>query len=139
MSHLILSIEPVYSSWQPFGQALLIDSPLLSFVDIRHANFLPPRFTVGEARDLGRRYTCSDELAPLWDESAERVSQRLRELAHTPIETEASIQEAPAQPKASVESKASVQEAEQVAVEFINSFETESDHGEDMVTRRTDN
>ena len=76
-SHLILGVELVYSTWQPFGQALLVDSPLFSYIDVRHANFLPSRFMVGEARELGQRYTCSDELAPLRDESAERVSRRL--------------------------------------------------------------
>ena len=76
-SHLILGVEPVYFTWQPFGQALLVDSPLLSYIDVRHANFLPPWFTVGEARDLGWQYTCSDELAPLRDELTERVSRRL--------------------------------------------------------------
>ena len=84
-SHLILRVEPVYSTWQSFKQVLLVDSPLLSYIDVRHANFLPPKFTVGEARELGRRYTCLDELAPLWDESAKHVSRCLRELAHAPI------------------------------------------------------
>ena len=53
-SHLILGVEPVYSTWQSFKQAFLVDSPLLSYIDVRHANFLPSRFTVGEARELGR-------------------------------------------------------------------------------------
>ena len=75
-SHLILGLEPVYSTWLAFGQALLVDSPLLSYIDIRHANFLPPRLTVGEACDLGPRYTCSDALAPIRDESTECVSHR---------------------------------------------------------------
>ena len=110
----------MYSTWQPFGQVLLVDSPLLSYIDIWYANFLPLRFTVGEARDLGRRYTGSDELAPLWDESAERVSQRLREIAHAPVEP-----------------KAPVQEAKQVVAESTNSSETKSDYNEDMVTRKT--
>ena len=52
-SHLILGVDPVYSTWQAFGQALLVDRPLLSCIDIRHANFLPPKLTIGEARDLG--------------------------------------------------------------------------------------
>ena len=81
-SHLILGLEPVYSTWQVFGQALLVDSPLLSYIDVRHANFLPSRLTVGEARVLDPRYTCSDELAPIRDESAECVSRRRRELVH---------------------------------------------------------
>ena len=47
-SHLILGVDPVYSTWQAFSQALLVDSPLLSYIDVRHANFLPPRLTVGD-------------------------------------------------------------------------------------------
>ena len=73
-SHLILGIDPVYSTWQAFSQALLVDSLLLSYIDVRNSNFLPPKFTAGEARDLGPRYICSDERQPLRDESAERVS-----------------------------------------------------------------
>ena len=65
------------------------------------------------------------------------MSQRLRELAHALVESEAPVQEALAQPDTPVEFKALVQEAKQVATESINSFETESDRGEDMVTRRT--
>ena len=76
-SHLILGVNPVYSSWQSFTQALLVDSPLLSYIDVWDSNFLPPKLTVGEARDLGWRYTCSDELAPLRDELAELASRRL--------------------------------------------------------------
>ena len=75
-SHLILELEPMYSTWLAFGQALLVDSPLLSYIDVRHANFLPMRLTVGEARDLGSCYTCSDELAPIRDESTKHVSRR---------------------------------------------------------------
>ena len=75
MSHLILSVDPVYSTCPEFNQALLVDSPLISYIDVRHTNFFPSRLTIGEARDLGLQYTCSDELAPIWDESAEPVSQ----------------------------------------------------------------
>ena len=94
-SHLILGVEPVYSTWQPFKQALLVDSPLLSYIDVRYANFLPPKLTTGEAREFGRRFTGSDELAPLRDESAERVSQRLREIAHEAIQQEDQVQKQP--------------------------------------------
>ena len=41
---------------------------------------------IGEARDLGPRYTCLDELAPIKDEYAERVSRRRQELAHQQVE-----------------------------------------------------
>ena len=84
-SHLILGVDPVYSTWQAFSQALLVNSPLLSYIDVRYANFLPLRFTVGEARDLGPQYTYLDELAPIRDESVERVSQRRREQAHVSV------------------------------------------------------
>ena len=33
-SHLILGVESVYSTWQSFKQALLVDSPLLSYIDV---------------------------------------------------------------------------------------------------------
>ena len=85
-SHLILGLEPVYSTWQAFRQALLVDSPFLSYIDVRHANFLPLRLTVGEAHDLSPHYTCSDKLAPIRDESTERVSHRRRELMHQQVE-----------------------------------------------------
>ena len=32
-SHLILGVDPVYSTWQSFTQALLVDSPLLLYID----------------------------------------------------------------------------------------------------------
>ena len=98
-SHLILRVEPVYSTWQPFKQALLVNNPLLSYIDVQHANFLSPKFTAGEARELDWQYTCSDKLAPLRDESVERVSQHLRELAHVPVEEKAPVQEEPTQPE----------------------------------------
>ena len=33
-SHLILGVDSIYSTWQPFRQALLVDSPLLSYIDV---------------------------------------------------------------------------------------------------------
>ncbi|XP_030925072.1 uncharacterized protein LOC115952134 [Quercus lobata] len=85
-SHLILGVEPVYSTWQPFKQALIVDSPLLSYIDVRYVNFLPPSLTTGEVREFGRRVTRADELAPLRDESAEKASRRIRELAHEAVQ-----------------------------------------------------
>ncbi|KAK9999238.1 hypothetical protein SO802_018841 [Lithocarpus litseifolius] len=72
-SHLILGVEPVYSTWQTFSQALLVDSPLLSYIDVRHSSFLPSNLTV------------------------EQVSRRRRELIHVPVQTETPVhQEDPA-------------------------------------------
>ena len=136
-SHLILNVELVYSTWQPFKQALLVDSPLLSYIDVQHANFLSSRFTVGKAREMGRRYTCSDKLASLRDESVERVSRCLQELAHAPVKEEAPIQEEPAQPEEPAELEAPVQETEQLAVDITNHSDTKSDRSGDMVTRKT--
>ena len=119
---MILGLKPVYSTWQAFGQALLVDSPLLLYIDVWHANFLPPRLTIGEARDLGPRYTCSDELTPIKDESAECVSRRRRELAFQQVE-----QRNP--PPEELEAPAQEEEA---AVELVHSSGVESE----MVTRR---
>ena len=83
-SHLILGINLVYSTWQTFSQALLVDSPFLSYIDIWHANFLPPSLTIGEARDLGPCYTTVEDLASLRDESVEHVSRSHKD--HIPVE-----------------------------------------------------
>jgi len=116
----------VYSTWQSFSQALIVDSPLLSYIDVRHVNFLPPNFTKGEARDLSLRYTCSDELAPIKDESAEAASRYLQERAHEAIQHEV----VPAKPENLV------QVAVQEAAESSDSSRTHS-VPKDMVTRRT--
>ena len=121
-SHLILGLKLVYSTWQAFGQALLVESPLLLYIDVWHANFLPPRLTIGEARDLGSRYTCSDELAPIRDKSAECVSRRRRELAFQQVE-----QRNP--PPEELEALAQEEEA---AAKLVHSSGAESE----MVTRR---
>ena len=137
MSHLILSVDPVYSTCLEFNQALLVDNPLISYIDVRHANFFPSRLTIREARDLGPRYTCSDELAPIWDESAEHVSQRYREQAHVLMLAKAPVQpEAPTEPKGLIEPEAPVQGAEEATAKPIGS-DTESDRGEEMVARKT--
>ena len=92
VSHLILCVNPVYSIGQTFSQALLVDNPLLSYIDVRHAKFLPSSLTTSEVRDLGSRYTTAEDHAPVRDESAECVSQNRK--VHVPIEE----LEAPAQP-----------------------------------------
>ena len=74
---------------------------------------------------------------PLWDESAEHVSQRLRELAHALVEEEAPVQEEPAQLEEPVEPEAPTQVTEQVAVDITNLSDTKFDRSGDMVTRKT--
>ena len=68
-----------------------MDNPLLSYVDVRHANFLPPPLTVGETQDLSPKYTAAEDCALVRDETVEQ-SQSCT--VHVPIEE----QEAPAQP-----------------------------------------
>ena len=77
---------------------------------------------VGEARDLGPRYTCLDELAPVRDKSAERVSRRRRELAHQQVEQG---NPPPAKPEAPAQK-------EETAPESVHSSGAESE----MVTKR---
>ena len=104
----------------------MVDSPLLSYNDVRHANFLPPKFTVEEAR----------ELAPLRDELAECVSRHLQELAHEHVQEEAPVHEEAAQPKEPAEPEAPVEEVEQFVVDIIDLSDTEPCLSKDMVTRR---
>lgn len=56
---------------------------MLSYIDVRHANFLPPSLTVSKARDLSPKYTTTEDLAPVIDESAERVSLSCK--VHIPV------------------------------------------------------
>nr|XP_023929591.1 receptor-like protein EIX1 [Quercus suber] len=84
--YLILGCTLVYMTWQPFSQALSVDNPLLSYINVRHANFLPPSLTTGEARDFGPHYITVEDLALVRDELAERVSRALTEQGHIPVE-----------------------------------------------------
>ena len=132
VSHLILGVDSVYSTWQAFSQALLVDSPLLSYINVWHENFLPPKFTIGKTHDLGPHYTCLNELAPIQDESVERMSQRRREQVHKLIQ-----QEAPLQPKVGVEPEAPFEpeaptQVEETTIESVSSSETKSN----MVTKK---
>ncbi|KAL0005182.1 hypothetical protein SO802_012743 [Lithocarpus litseifolius] len=83
-SHLILGYTPVYSTWQPFRQALLEDSSLPSYIDVQHLNFLPLNLTVGEARDLGPQLSRENSLVPVRDASANSVFQG--RAIHKPVE-----------------------------------------------------
>ena len=66
----------------------------------------------------------------------ERVSRRLRKLAHELVQEEVPIQEEPAQPEEPVEPEAPVEEAEQVVVDITDPSDIEPFLGEDMVTWR---
>ena len=70
------------------------------------------------------------------DKYAERVSQRLRELAHEPVQEEVPVQE-PAQPEDPVEPEAPIEEAEQFVVDITDLLDNEPFLSKDMVTRKT--
>ena len=107
-SHLTLGYTPVYKTWQPFNQALLVDSLLLLYINVRHTNLLPPQLIVGETRDLDPRYTTAEDLAPVRDTSAKLVSQSCR--VHVYVR----------------EPEASVQVVEPAVAESVNSSEAEA-------------
>ena len=62
------------------------------------------------------------------------MSRCLRELAHTPVEPEAPVQEAPTSPKIPIDLEAPIQEAKQLDADFVNLTEIESNRYEVMVT-----
>lgn len=47
----------------------------MSYIDVQHSNLLPPKLTVGEARDFGLRFTSIESLVPARDASIDLVSQ----------------------------------------------------------------
>lgn len=91
----------------------------MSYIDVRHANFLPPSLIIGEARDLGHRYITTEDLVLVRDELAKCASQSRR--VHMPVE----------------EPEALVQVTEPTTAKFVQSSGVEYDLGEEeMVTRR---
>lgn len=96
-----------------------MDSPLLSYIDVWHANFLPPQLTVGEAEEFGPRFTSAKSLVPVRDTSADLVSQSCR--VHVPVG----------------EPEAPVQVAEPAVDGSVNSSKVEANQGNEMATKRT--
>ena len=92
-------------------------APLLSYIDVRHTNFLPPSLRVGEARDLGPKYTTAEDLTFMRHDSAEHVSQSHR--AHTCWRAWG----------LGASSRASI-------AELVNSSDVEVSQGEKMVKRK---
>ena len=82
-SHLIHNCDLVYFTWQSFIQALLWIA-YFYHTSTFETNFLSPSLTIGEARDLSPRYTTTEDLAPVRDESVEHMSQSRK--VHVPIE-----------------------------------------------------
>ncbi|KAL0003384.1 hypothetical protein SO802_017165 [Lithocarpus litseifolius] len=72
-AHLILGHTLAYNSFQDPGQALTIDSPLLSYLDVRLQGFLPRGLTLGEAQRLGPQQIREGSLLPFKDGSVDRA------------------------------------------------------------------
>ena len=90
-----------------------MNSPLLSYIDVWHPNFLPPNLTVGEAHDLSLRFAREDSLVLIRDEFADLVFQG--HAIHTPIE----------------EPYVEVQPVDQVELESVDSSRAEVESTED--------
>lgn len=104
----------------PFGQALLLDNPLLFYIDVRHLNLFPPNLIVGEAQDLGPLLVREDSLVPMRDASIDLVFQG--RAVHISIE----------------EPRAEVQPADQAKAESVHFSEAEAEQGKgEMVVKRT--
>ena len=96
-----------------------MESPLLSYIDVRHASFLPPQQTIGKARDLDPRYTITDSIALIRDALADFVSQSRR--VHVPVEEQGVLAQA----------------AEPAVAESVNSLGVGANQDEEMVTMQT--
>lgn len=96
-----------------------MNSPLLLYIGVWHANLLPPTLTVGEARDFGPRIARVESLIPVRDASTDIVSKSCA--VHKLIE----------------EPQVQVQLVEQVATESIHSSEAGVNQGEDEMAVRT--
>lgn len=106
-------------NYQDPRQALTVNSPLLSYINIWHQGFLPPRLTVGEARDLGPQLIRVGSLVPVREGSTNTVFHSRTE--HIPVE----------QPPEGA------QAIEQVEVESVDSSGVEAeDPSEEMVVCR---
>lgn len=83
-SHLILGCVPFYTSYQNLSIALMVGSPLLSYLDVQLPNFLPKGLTSKEARDLGPRLVRHDYLEPIQDDSRDTIFQG--HVEHVPVD-----------------------------------------------------
>ena len=91
----------------------------MSYIDMRHRGFFPPRLTVGEAWDLGPRLIRVDSLVPTRDKSADTVFQG--QVVHTSVK----------------EQRIEVPTTKQVKVESIDSSSAKVENAEDeMVVQR---
>ena len=83
-SHLIFDCVPSYTSYQDPILALIVGSPLLSYIEIRLPVVLPRGLIVGKAWERGLRFIREGSLMLARDASADSVFQGSDE--HIPIE-----------------------------------------------------
>ena len=62
----------------------MVDSPLLSYLDVQLPGFLPKGLTSREARDLGPRLVKYDSLEPIQDDLGDNIFQG--QVGHIPVE-----------------------------------------------------
>ena len=74
-THLILGCVPSYTSYQDLRPALTVESPLLSYIDVRLPRFLLKGFTMGEAREKGPCRTRESSLDSIKDGLGDTIFQ----------------------------------------------------------------
>ena len=73
VSDLIFGYVPFYTSYQYSSGALMVGSPLLSYLNVRLPGFLSSGLTSGEVRHQGPRRVRQGSLKPVCDGSADTV------------------------------------------------------------------
>ena len=86
-SLLILSCEPSYTSYQDSSGTLTVNSPLLSYFDVRLPEFLSHRLTSDEVRHQGLKRVRQGSLKPVRDSSTDTFfrGQAVHILVETPV------------------------------------------------------
>ena len=80
---MVFGYVPSYTSYQDSSGALTIESPLLSYLDVRLPGFLPQAMTSGEARHQGPKIVQEGSPEPIRDGSGDTVFHS--QAVHTPI------------------------------------------------------
>ena len=75
---------PSYTGYQDSLGALIVGSPLLSYLDVWLPEFLPHGLTSGEARHQGPRIVRESSLEPVRDDSGDIVFHG--RVVHIPVE-----------------------------------------------------
>ena len=82
--HLIIGCVPSYTSYQDSSEALTVESPLLSYLNVWLLGFLPQGPTNGEARHQWPIIVRESSLELVWDSSGDTVFHS--RAMHIPVE-----------------------------------------------------